>query len=262
MKRNESVSKAVAILRAVAEAPDGETASGLARATALPHPTALRLIRTLEEEGFVARMPGATRYVLGVDLLRIAGGETVELLIAAARPALEDLAERASETSTLAVPRRESIEVVLQVDGPHMVGVIAWTGGRFPLHATSSGKVVLASWDPERLERYLRSPLEPLAAKTITDPGTLRREIARVRERGYSTTIDELEAGLTAIGAPVFEAPHQRVGRRPTRLLAVVNLSGPSFRFDKTARGEAIELVKEAAADVERRLRPAVDAMA
>src|SRR5690242_21958657 len=128
MKRNESVSKAVSILRAVAEAPDGDTASGLARATALPHPTAMRLIRTLEEEGFLARLPGETRYVLGVDLLRLAGGEAVELLSTAARPALEELAERTGESSTLAVPRRESTEVVLQVDGPHMIGVIGWTG--------------------------------------------------------------------------------------------------------------------------------------
>ena len=259
MKSNQSVHKAAALLRAAAAAqPDGETASGLARTAELPHPTALRLIRTLEDEGFLMRLPGTALYVLGADLLRLAGGNAAEVLAAAARPVLEDLAKATSETATLSIAHRDSIEVVLQVDGPHMVGLVSWVRERFPLHATSSGKVVLATWTDERVERYLKQPRDALASRTITDPAELREEIARVRELGYALIEDELEDGLTAIGVPVFAGDPPAPGR-PARLIGVLNLNGPSFRFDRAAWQRALPLLSDAAHTIALRLNPALD---
>ena len=71
MKLNQSVQKATSILRAVAAQPRGETASGVARTAGLSHSTALRLIHTLENEGFLMRRPGDGRYVIGLDLVRL-----------------------------------------------------------------------------------------------------------------------------------------------------------------------------------------------
>lgn len=258
MKSNQSVQRAVAILRAVAAAqPDGETAAGLARAAELPHPTALRLIRTLEAEGFVMQVDARGRYVLGVELLSLAGGDATRVLAAAARPVLEELAGSASETATLSIPHRDSVEVVLQVDGPRLVGVVNWVGERFPLHATASGKVVLAAWGEDRLERYLSQPLERLAARTITDPGALRAEVARVREQGYAVIEDELEDGLFGVSAPVHDRSADAPERR--RLVCAVTLSGPCFRYGREARSAAVPLLRVAARTIEERLYPRVD---
>jgi DNA-binding IclR family transcriptional regulator len=263
MKRNQSVHKAAAILRAAAAQPDGETASGLARAAGLPQPTALRLIHTLEEEGFLTRLSADGRYVLGAGLLRLGGeADTAQLLIAAARGALAELAEQVRETATLSVPRgRDGIEVVFQIDGPHLIRAISWVGGRYPLHASSGGKVVLSTWDAARLDSFLCAPLERCASKTITDPDALRRETDRVREQGYSAIVDELEDGLAAVSAPVFYRDGSR-SEGSGRLLGIVNVSGPSFRFDAQARTRAVPLVRATAEKIERELRSPVGAAA
>jgi DNA-binding IclR family transcriptional regulator len=257
MKHNQSVQKAVAILRAAGAQAAGETASGLARAAGLPQPTALRLIHTLEVEGFLMRLPTDGRYVLGLDMLRLGrGAETGELLIAVTRRALAQLAEQTLETATLSVPRgRAALEVVLQVDGPHLIGPVDWVGGRYPLHATSGGKVLLASWEAARLEEFLRSPLERCASKTITDPAALREEIEQVRVRGYSVMVDELEDGLAALGAPVFASPRGGVGD-PGQLVGILNLSGPGYRFDAAARDAAAPRLIAAAEAVARLVTP------
>jgi DNA-binding IclR family transcriptional regulator len=77
----------------------------------------------------------------------------------------------------------ERFDIVLQIDAPHLIQAVNWVGHSYPLHATSSGKILLAALDPPRLERVLSGPLERLTPATITDPEVLRREIDRVRSR-------------------------------------------------------------------------------
>ena len=255
-KRNQSVHKAAAILRAAAAQPAGETASGLARAAGLPHPTALRLIHTLDEEGFLMRRADG-RYAIGADLRRLAGGaDLAEALVAAARRPLAELAGETRETATLAIPRGSELEIVFQVDGPHMIRTVNWVGGRYPLHATAGGKVLLATWSQRRRDAFLRTPLEGCASRTVTDPDALRREVERVGREGHSEIVDELEDGLAAIGVPVFG----RDGLPPDGdgpLLGVVNVNGPSFRFDAAARERAVSRALATARAIEGALRPA-----
>ena len=56
-KLNQSVRKAIMLLRATAEDRNANVSS-LARAAGLPRATALRMIQTLEQEGFLLRIPG------------------------------------------------------------------------------------------------------------------------------------------------------------------------------------------------------------
>jgi DNA-binding IclR family transcriptional regulator len=245
MKLNQSVQKAAAILRAAALRPDGETASGLARTAGLSHATSLRLIHTLENEGLLMRRPGDGRYLIGLDLLRLATeAEPAELLRAASRKPLKRVADETRETVTLSVLRgREALDVVLQVDTPHMIQAVDWIGRRYPLHASSSGKIVLAALDPARLRRILSRALERHTPATITDPGDLQRELERVRRQGYSVIVDELEEGLASVSVPILGA-----GRR---LLGTVNVTGPSFRFDPARRRAALEHMRLAVAEIE-----------
>jgi DNA-binding IclR family transcriptional regulator len=245
MKLNQSVQKAAAILRAAALRPDGETASGLARTAGLSHATSLRLIHTLENEGLLMRRPEDGRYLIGLDLRRLATeSEPAELLRAASRKPLKRVADETRETVTLSVLRgREALDVVLQVDTPHMIQAVDWIGRRYPLHASSSGKIVLAALDPTRLRRILSRPLERHTPATITDPGELQSELERVRRQGYSVIVDELEDGLASVSVPILGA-----GRR---LLGTVNVTGPSFRFDPARRRDALEHMRVAVAEIE-----------
>jgi IclR family transcriptional regulator, acetate operon repressor len=247
MKLNQSVQRATAILRAAAERPAGDTASGLARSTGLPTSTAMRLIYTLETEGFLTRQ-GNGRYVIGLGLARLGhDAGHGDLLDATARAALDRVAAETRETVTLSVVRgREALDVVLQIDTPHLIQAVNWVGRRYPLHASSSGKVLLAAFEPARLERFLDAPLERPTEATITDPNVLRREIELVAARGYAEISDELEEGLASVSVPIFE--------REGRLVATLNVTGPSFRLDARRRIAALTPMRAAVAQIEARL--------
>lgn len=238
---NQSVRKAIAILRVVGADAGGETASGVARATRLPWATAVRFIRTLEAEGFLTRLPETDRYVLGFDLMRLArAADQGARLAAIARPAIERVAGQVDETVSLVVVRTgDRFEVVDQIDPPRFIGSTTWATQVYPLHASAMGKLQLATYDDDELAAFLAAPLESYTAATITDPGTLREEIRRVRENGWSSNVDELEDGLSAIAAGVPGTDGE--------LVAMVAVSGPSFRFGDEARAAALAPVREAA---------------
>ncbi len=246
---NQSVRKAIALLRATAEHGDGASVSALARGTGLPRATALRLIRTMEDERLLLRVPGADRVVLGPELLRLARAvDPGAVLLGLARERLAGLNEELRETVTFSVVAADGgLDVVYQADGPQHLVVRSWLGQRFPLHASSSGKVLLASYDEPALARFLRRPREALTPATITSASALRRALDAVREQGFGASVDELEEGLASVSVGV----HGDSGA----LVGVVNASGLSQRLDAEARAAAVERMRALAADVGASLR-------
>src|ERR687889_1569842 len=160
-KLNQSVRKAITLLRATAD-DDRANVSSLARAAGLPRATALRMIQTLEQEGFLLRVAGDDRVLLGPELLRLARNTDEQLLLReVAGPVIGELVATLRETATLSVVAPDSgLDLVHQVDAPAQLRPQSWVGQRFPLHASASGKVLLASWDDARLEHFLTQPLE------------------------------------------------------------------------------------------------------
>ena len=248
-KLNQSVQKAMTLLRATATQPGGASVSALARAAGLPRPTALRLIQTMEREGLLLRVAEADRVLLGPELIRLAREVdmgTVLRELAGAR--LGELSEALRETVTLSVAAPDGgLDIVRQVDGPQHLGPRSWLGKRFPLHASSSGKVLLSTYDGERLERLLREPLVALTPSTITKPRALRRELERVREQGYAATVDEIEQGLAGVSVGIFG--------ETGALLGVINVSGLSQRLDEAGRRRAVEHTRGVVDGLEAALR-------
>ncbi|HEY7077173.1 MAG TPA: IclR family transcriptional regulator [Solirubrobacteraceae bacterium] len=246
---NQSVQKAIALLRATAAAGDGASVSGLARAAGLPRATALRLIQTMEAEGFLLRVPDADRVLLGPELVRLARRvDNAILLQEVARGRLGELNEALRETVTLSVMAPDGgLDIVDQVTGPQHLVPRSWLGRRFPLHASSSGKVLLATYDGPSLARFLRKPLPRLTPHTITTGRALRRELDEVRARGYAATVDELEVGLAGVSVGI----RGEAGA----LQGTLNVSGLGQRLDEAARRRAAERLREVSDDIEAALR-------
>jgi DNA-binding IclR family transcriptional regulator len=242
---NQSVRKAMTLLRATAAHGDGASVSALARAAGLPRATALRLIQTMEAEGVLVRGASADRVLLGPELIRLAReADPGALLLELARPRLGELSEALRETVTLSVVRADGeLDLVHQVDGPQHLVPRSWLGRRFPLHASSSGKLLLASFDAARLERHLVAPLAQVAPSTITSARALRRELAKVRAQGFASTLDELEEGLAGVSVGVVGETHA--------LLGTINVSGLARRFDEAGRARAVEHARAVAAEIE-----------
>lgn len=245
MPVNQSVVKAISLLRAIAAERDGLNVSALARGNGIPRATALRLIHTLETEGFVLRTPGDDRVLLGPELLRLARGRDVTSLVRdIARPVIEDAAEAIRETVTLSVVAPDGgLDLVDQVDAPHQLRPRVWVGQRFPLHVSASGKILLAAMDDEARREALGAPLERYTAASITDPLALEHELERVRADNWAVARDEEEEGLTGVGVGVRSSSGD--------LLAVVTCGGPTQRLDRLRGQEALVHLIRAAEAIE-----------
>jgi DNA-binding IclR family transcriptional regulator len=244
-KANRSIEKAVALLRAAARSPDGASVTALAGAVGIPRATASRLLATLQSQGLVQRMPGNDRYTLGYELGRL--GRAVDLnrgLVLATRATLERLAAEFRETVTLAVPRPgPSFEVICQIDAPRAMRLHDWSVDPQPLHATSTGKLVLAGCSAPELDAVLRGGLARYAAATIVEPERLRAELERVRRQDWAQMVDELEDGLTAVSVPLRD---ERGG-----LTAAIGITGPTQRMGFRERARAVKALRAAVAELD-----------
>jgi DNA-binding IclR family transcriptional regulator len=230
----QSVQRAAALLEAVADSAEPRTAPELAEVCGLNRSTAWRILATLEDEGLVDRDSG--RYSIGQGIVRLASAAT-DSLPRAARPHLEQLSRRTGETVSLAVPRRLQLVYVDQVQAPHVMAA-DWLGRAVPLHATSTGKALLAFMPPDELDTVITRSLPRFTDRTITDPAELRAELDRTRRRGYAVSRGELETALWGASAPIRDG----LGRP----IAVVSVWGAEARLK--AKGRLDELGRAAAA--------------
>jgi DNA-binding IclR family transcriptional regulator len=220
----QAVLRALRLLKAfTAERPE-RSLSELARTVGLNKTTTYRLLTALLSEGMVARAPGGDAFRLGPEVLALGSrAQGANDLRAAARAELVALAAETRETATLEVLVGREVLILDEVMGSHVIGTVPSVGTRWPAHATSTGKNLLAHLPEPVLEAMLREPLPSPTPKSITDPAALRRELARVRERGYAVSVEELEPGFVAVGAPVRAADGS--------VVAAISLGGPKVRL-------------------------------
>jgi DNA-binding IclR family transcriptional regulator len=242
----QSVDRAVAILEILAR--DGEAGvTEVARELGVHKSTASRLLAALDRRELVSQDTARGRFRLGVGLVRLAGATGRSLdVVQESRPVCQVLARQVGETVNLAILSGRDALYLDQVAGPAALSPHNWAGQRIPLHATSDGKVLLAYLSQAELAGCLTPPLRRFTDRTITTLDELSPALAEVRQRGFATAVDELEAGLTAIAAPVRNAEG--------RVVASISASGPSFRIPADRIGQVAESVRRAAAEISRRL--------
>ena len=237
-QRVQSVARAAELLKALGAHGGPASVFDLADRCGLNRSTAWRILATLEDEGLVERDPATGRYEIGYALVALGAAAGHEPLIRRAHPALRALAEACLETASLAVPRGMQLVYVDQVQAPHVMAA-DWLGRATPLHATSTGKALLAWLSEDDIGAALPGRLERFTDTTITTRPVLRTELAQVRARGYAISRGELEPALWGVSAPVLD------GGRP---VAVVSVWGVESRI--RARGlDALGARTLAAAD-------------
>jgi len=241
--RTKSLGRAIELLREVAARPQGTSASELARATGVPRSTVARTLSTLSDAGLVEDADG---WILGYELVRLArAADPYRGFVDAAHGVLTRLRDDTGESALLAVTHgRPGIEIVLQLDPPRHLGVASWVGVDVPLHASAAGKVALAELERDELEAwFVRHPLVQFTQSTTIDAQALSAELARVRKRGWAALVDELEDGLTSLATAVRSADGS--------LVAMVGISGPTFRLGRTRRRELLPRLQSAANELE-----------
>jgi DNA-binding IclR family transcriptional regulator len=242
----QSVDRAAALLKAIADSRQPPTVLELAAECGLNRSTAWRLLATLDAHGLIERDPVSQRYSIGYAFLRIAAGAELDPLVRRARPVLERLAGETREAANLAVAKRSHLVYVDQVDPPQIMAP-NWFGRSVSFHATSTGKAYLAFLTSEERASVLPEQLERYTATTITDPDRLEEELERVRQDGYAVCVGELEESLFGASAPVLS--------EQGRPVAIVSVWGTERRLPRERLPEIGRQAAAAANDIEALLR-------
>jgi DNA-binding IclR family transcriptional regulator len=117
---------------------------------------------------------------------------------------------------------------VQRVESPEVLRADIRPGARMPLHASASGKALLATMTDEEFERHLPEPDLPASARlTLRERDALLAEMYLIRAQGYARQIDEFVDGIAAVAAPIFDACD--------RPMAALSIAGPVGRFDEDA---------------------------
>ncbi|MCT2590814.1 IclR family transcriptional regulator [Streptomyces sp. N2-109] len=196
----------------------------IAAALGVHKSTAFRLVNALVARGLVEQRTPRGKYCLGFELIRLGGAKRFQPdMITLANPVCERLAEEVGETVNIAVSEDGMAVNIAQARGLAAVITQNWLGRRTPLHATASGKVLLAFTPARERSDLFAAGLEEYTSSTVTDLAALEEELARITAQGYGLASEELELGLNAAAAPVRAADGT--------VVFAVSASGPSYRL-------------------------------
>ena len=201
-----SIVRALRVVEAVAAAGDGVTAKAIARRLGSPLPTVYRALGVLVEEGYLVRLHDVRGYGLGYRVAELQRGLVEQLRPAAGvRSILYEVHTTGRAAAYLVVPRDVDIAVAhvddcLEHPRPDAMRV----GEPTAAHAIAAGKVMLAALRPGQLAELLtRSGLARLAPRTVADRRALDRELMRIRSDGAAVEVEEYQAGVAGVAAPI-----------------------------------------------------------
>ena len=248
-----AVTRALRIARTFSDLRPEWSLAELSRELQLSKPTAFRLLGALADGGLVVRSEPSGCYRLGPGAIELgARAQRANTVASAARPELEALTRATGETSSVEILAGGEVVILDEVRGGHLIGTSPSVGTRWPAHAASTGKVLLAAAqarEPRLLSRLAAGTggrLPGVTERTVRSPGRLAEELRRVHRQGYAVANGELEDGYVAIGAPVR--------RNDGEAVAAISVGGPSTRLTPSRIRELVGPVCAGAERISQRL--------
>ncbi|MBP1626145.1 MAG: Transcriptional regulator, IclR family [Holophagaceae bacterium] len=229
------VSRAIDVLTALSNHPDGLSLREIANYVKLPRSTVQRIVETLEEANLVIAASTASGYRLGPTIGLFAASMRPFDLTKIARPILMELAQRTNETINLAVLAHGKAVIVDQIPGTFPIKFIGTLGTSLPLHATASGKALLAALPEDELA-HLRPhlQLDGLTRNTLVTWEDLLAELSDIRRDGIAVENEEYLVGFSGIALPL---------RGPNGELGSLGIPVATERF-RAARESLIDILQ------------------
>lgn len=217
--------------------------SEVAQVTQLSPAVARRCLNTLVQLGYIAQF--GRKFLLRPEVLSFGtaylSSMNVEQVIL---PTLQKLRDDTGDSSSMAVLSGSDILYVAHVSTNRRIRLGANVGTRFPAHATSLGKVLLAFQPEQVIARYMEmADLQRFTERTVTSADTMAQRLQSARETGYDSALDELDYGIVSVAVPVFD------GNR--KAIAAINCSTSTTRIsqDELVRTR-LPMLREAAAEI------------
>jgi IclR family acetate operon transcriptional repressor len=230
-----STTKALALLRVLAERGVPVQLGELARACGMSKPTGHRVLAQLRELAWVRTHEGG-RYSLGPQAYAFAAmsssGTSTEETLARLR-------DTVGHTVHVGVLSGGAVVYTHKLDGHDPFVMKSRVGGMMPLHCTGIGKALLAHLPEEQVSAVLAAGLPRRTPTTFTDAGALRAELQAIRERGYAVDEEENEPNIRCVATIVPESGGQS--------LSAVSISTVTFVTDREQLMEYVPALQEAA---------------
>ena len=213
----------------------------LASRTGIPRATAFRLLSTLEQSGFLAKVHGA--YQLGIKCFVlgniVAGGLDLR---ETAHPHLVALRDETRETTQIAILDHWQVVYLERMMSPLPAGFMrSRAGAILPAYCTALGKTLLAFRPAAEVAAWASSQkFIALTPRTITSAARLMKELRLILTRGYALDEEEREKGVCCIAAPV----RNHTGD----VVAAISVAGPTHRMPRALAGSSIAAAVVAAA--------------
>ena len=209
--------------------------------------TVSRLIQTLVDEEFLAPDSDGPGYRLGSALLALGGNYVSDSeLYNEVAPVLNKLVLETGESAHIAIRNKHKVLYLNKQIGLYYSDIKTQVGSINPSHATSSGKVLLAYSPEETVEVILNSDLEAFTEHTLTNPIKLAKQLDKVRQQGYATSMEELSYGNYSIAAPVFDYEN--------KVVCAITIVGPVSRLTKEKLERFCKLIVRSAKEASERL--------
>ncbi|GAA2401491.1 IclR family transcriptional regulator [Actinomadura vinacea] len=241
----EAAARVADVLLLFAGGPRYLGVSAISRELGISKAVVYRILQSLVSREVLATDEGAAGYRLGPAAVAL-GASALRRFDArvAATPVLRRLREETGETTTLSGLVGDERVYLDQFESPREIKMTVDLGTRFPLHAGSSGKVILAFLPAERREAVLSRPLAALTERTVTDEAALREELAAIAAGGVAVSLGERQADAGSVAAPLIGPDGEVHGS--------ISVCGPRYRFTPEAVDRYRALVRDAAEEIRR----------
>lgn len=244
----QSVDRALSIIEVLSDYEEGLALTEISTKIKLHKSTVHRLLGTLIQRGYVEQNEETNKYKLTLKLFEL-GNKLVEKMdiLPIAKPYLKRLGENTNEVVHLVLLEDTEIVYIDKVESENTIRMHSRIGSRSPAYCTAVGKAILAHLPDEELEEiWERSDIKELTKYTITNLDTMKKELEKIRERGYSIDNEENELGVRCVAAPIFNFKGE--------VCAAVSVSGPIMRITQQKIKQIAKLVMESCKEISRQL--------
>ena len=219
----------------------------LSQALGLHRSIVYRILCTLEQRGVVTRSHTGGRYRLGLKLVELANVVLANMdLHQVAHPVMERLVRETGESAFLTAVSEDESVCIHRIESSQRVRVTLTIGGRYPLYAGASDKLLLAYLPPKKIDEVIARGLKQLTPDTITGPDRLREDLAKIRRQGWAFSVGELTPGVAAVAAPLRDSNGDMV--------AALSIGGLASCFSENRLQTLIETTCQAAEEVSHQL--------
>ena len=236
----QSLEKALYVIETMATQSNWKLKT-LNEACAIPKGTLQRILRTLEDLGYVRQVERGGAYSLTLKFHKlgkqIASQSNLASLI---QPILRSLRDKVNETVNLSVLSGVEMVVVNQITSHHALQMDSIIGTSFPAYISASGKVFLAFLPEDELRDFIKELRRSNADINTEKINRIYKEIETIREQGIGMDFEELFKGIRCVAAPVFDDSGT--------IIATISCSVPTVRLDKSFSLKLIQEIPLAAA--------------